>query len=120
MPRRDAALRLRDILKAIRKIEAHVAGMDFESFSEDEKTIDAVLHNLAVLGEAVGHLPPAVLAMAPQLPWDEMRGMRNVVVHEYFGVALSVIWQTIQVDLPSLISPLENIIRMSRQGAEAS
>jgi uncharacterized protein with HEPN domain len=68
------------------------------------------LYNLAIIGEAVRGIPPEVEASHPEIPWDEMRGMRNIVIHEYFQVSLSIIWQTIQEDLILLETSLRQLI----------
>ena len=110
MPPRSWSFRVRDILDAIAAIEAHVRGMTYEQFAGDRKTIDAVLRNLAVIGEAATHLPPSVQERHPNVPWDEMRRMRNVVVHVYFGVELPVVWRTLQEDLPPLKAQLNEVL----------
>lgn len=110
MPRRDTEQRLRDILTAIGKIRRYTDGMDAEAFAADEKTIDAVLRNLSVIGEAASHVPEDFGAGHPHVPWAEMRGMRNVVIHEYFGVSLAIVWQTLQQDLPALEDELRTLL----------
>jgi uncharacterized protein with HEPN domain len=76
-------VRLDDILEAIDRITGYATGMSYEAFADDCRTVDAVLHNFAVVGEAAHHLPPEVEGRYPQVPWARMRGRRNVVVHEY-------------------------------------
>jgi uncharacterized protein with HEPN domain len=76
--------------------------MSFSEFHADDRTIDAVLRNLEVIGEAARHVPPHVTNRYPDIPWDKMRALRNVVAHEYFGVKLSIIWETIERRLPLL------------------
>ncbi len=110
MPPRDWRLRLKDILAAIQKLRRHTAGMTFEAFAADEKTIDAVCLNFAVIGEAAARVPETVTARFPDMPWADMRDMRNVIVHEYFGVDATVLWKTIQSDLPPLIPLLEALL----------
>jgi hypothetical protein len=100
VPPRGSEQRLRDILAAIDKIRRYTAGMDFATFAGDERTIDAVIRNFTVIGEAANHLPDELVSHQPGVPWAEMRGMRNVVIHEYFGVSLAILWETIQHDLP--------------------
>lgn len=110
MPPRDWRLRLKDILAAIQKLRRHTAGMAFEDFAVDEKTIDAVCLNFAVIGEAAARVPETVSARFPDVPWADMRDMRNVIVHEYFGVDAAILWKTIQSDLPPLIPLLEVLL----------
>jgi hypothetical protein len=84
--------------------------MDFERFRQDQKTIDAVIRNLEIIGEAANFIPKSVQEYLPGIPWSKMRGIRNVIAHEYFGVSLAIIWQTIQSDLDPIISPLQKEI----------
>jgi uncharacterized protein with HEPN domain len=67
------------------------------------------LYSLAIIGEAVRNIPPEVEASHPEIPWDEMRGMRNIVNHKYFQVSLSIIWQTVQEDLTAIDQPLREM-----------
>ena len=75
-------------MEAIARIQRYTKGMTFTDFAADEKTIDAVIKNIAVIGEAARHLPIDMQERHPQIAWEEMRGMRNVVMHEYFGVSI--------------------------------
>ncbi len=109
MPPREWKLRIQDILDSIEAICRHVNGMDSAGFASDAKTIDAVLHRFAVIGEAATAIPPEVVQANPQLPWREMRAMRNLVVHAYFGVKLEIVWDTIQNDLPPLLPALKKL-----------
>jgi uncharacterized protein with HEPN domain len=111
-PRR-VDLRLRDILTAAKKIEAHTSAMSLDSFSRDDWAIDAVLRNLTVIGEAAGRVPAAFIAQHPEVPWDDVRDMRNLIVHEYFGVDAAIVWETIRKDTPTPIAALEEILRGS-------
>ena len=70
--------RLQDMLDAARKIELYIEGLAFEDFVEDEKTFDAVVRQLTVLGEAACHVPESIAARSPEIPWSEIRGMRNI------------------------------------------
>jgi uncharacterized protein with HEPN domain len=103
---REWQLRVEDILEAIARIERYTSHLTFETFVASELVIDAVVRNFIVIGEAARHIPPEIEARHPQLPWSRMRGMRNVVVHAYFGVDASILWETIQHDLPPLAPAL--------------
>jgi len=103
--------RIRDILDSIEAAESHVEGMTDQEFTADRKTIDAVIRVLTVIGEAAANVPPSIQERFPDVPWDEMRRMRNVVVHVYFGVDLAIIWRTIQEDLPPLKAQLNDALR---------
>jgi uncharacterized protein with HEPN domain len=76
--------------------------MDLDSWLIDEKTIDAVIRNIEVIGEASSHLPDEVLKQYDDISWPLMKGIRNILAHEYFGVDLEIIWKTVTEDLPFL------------------
>lgn len=110
-PSRTWTLRVEDILESIGKIQSYTEGMDFEAFTLDERTVDAVLRNFGVIGEAANHLPEAIQIEDPSLPIDAMRAMRNFVIHEYFGVSKEILWKTLREDLPPLIAPLTALLK---------
>jgi uncharacterized protein with HEPN domain len=99
---RDPIDFLMDILDSIEKIENFVEGYDFEEFSRDAKTIYAVVRALEIIGEATKNLPNSLKVEHPEVPWRDMAGFRDKVVHGYFGVDLEVIWDTAVDDAPSL------------------
>lgn len=82
-----------------------------EQFKADQKTIDAVVRNLEIIGEAVRHLAARAGDLPQHVPWTDIAGMRNVLIHEYFGVDLAIIWETLTDDLPVLRSELEGLLR---------
>jgi len=86
MPKRTPRLLLDDILTAIAKIQRYVHGMDLAVFLADEKTIDAVVRNLEIIGEASRHLPEDFKRTHPDVPWSQMAGLRNRIVHDYLGI----------------------------------
>jgi uncharacterized protein with HEPN domain len=102
MPSRSWEFRIDDIIEAIDKIERYTHGIDFASLQNDEKTVDAVIRNLEVIGEASSHLPSEVQEQYEDVPWDMMKGIRNILAHEYFGIDLEIIWKTVKEDLPIL------------------
>jgi uncharacterized protein with HEPN domain len=107
---RDWKFRLEDMVESIDLIEEYVKNMDRNSWSQDRKTIDAVIRNLEVIGEAAKHLPAELQERYPDIPWFHIQGMRNLLIHEYFGVDTDILWQTIEKDLPSLKSRILEII----------
>ncbi len=111
MPRRGWKLRISDIIEAIENALDYSAGMTFEQFVADRKTIDAVIRNFIVIGEAASHLSDDFIAKHPDLPWREMRDMRNIVVHEYFGVDNLIVWETLQKNLPPLLPMLKDLLK---------
>ena len=110
MPHRSWELRIADISEAIETALEYTAGMTFEQFVSDRKTIDAVIRNFIIIGEAASHLPEDFIGMHPELPWREMRDMRNIAVHEYFGVDNRIVWETLQKNLPPLLALLRRLI----------
>jgi uncharacterized protein with HEPN domain len=113
MPPREWRFRINDILEAIEKVCRYTEGMSFGTFSADEKTVDAVVRNLEIIGEAARHIPEEIHNEFPDLPWAEMRGIRNVLIHEYFGVSLPILWKTTQNDLPPLVPILKQILKFT-------
>lgn len=116
MPSRNLQQRIQDILEMSTEIRIFTAEMSFADFERDVKTVKAVLYNLAIIGEAVSQLLPEVEFLYPEIPWIDIRGIRNVIIHEYFRVNLSIIWETIQTDLPPLVIQLQELVeRLNRE-----
>ena len=109
MPPREWKFRLQDILEEIDRIYRYTQDMDYGAWQRDEKTVDAVIRNLEIIGEAASHIPAEIEEKYYKIPWKEMRGIRNILAHEYFGVDLEVIWRTIQEDLPLAKERLKEI-----------
>jgi uncharacterized protein with HEPN domain len=107
---RDWRLRAQDILDAINAIQAYTVGMDYSAFAHDRRTIDAVLRNVSIIGEAASRIPEEIQRASPDVPWADMRDMRNVVIHEYFGINKQILWNTIQTDLPPLVAPIQALL----------
>jgi len=103
-------VRIEDILDAVRRIQEYTEGMTPDEFREDRKTIDAVVRNIEIIGEAARHVPPDIERASAEVAWPQMRGMRNVMIHEYDTVDVDILWQTIQKDLPSIVEPLEHLL----------
>jgi uncharacterized protein with HEPN domain len=88
-----------------------VDGMNYEKFAKDDKTVYAVIRAVEIIGEAAANIPENIRSKYPDIPWREVKGMRNKLVHNYFGINMEVVWQTICDDLPMLIAALENILK---------
>ena len=103
-------LRLLDIQDAIDRVFEYVEGMDYRFFLNDQKTQDAVARNIEIIGEASRALPEEFRKQAGSIPWQEIVGMRNVVIHEYFGILPDVVWDVIQNELPVLRSQIVQLL----------
>ena len=110
MQHRDWLFRINDILDAVSAVETYAAGMTFKDFAADRKTVDAVVRNLIIIGEAATHIPEEICQSHREIPWPDMRAMRNFVVHEYFGVSDKILWDTIQTDLSPIVPMLKEIV----------
>jgi len=84
--------------------------MDLVAFVADDRTLDAVSRCFGIIGEAVSHVPHAVIDAHPEIPWAEMRAMRNIVVHEYFGVTNETLFKTAREDLAEIVEPLRKLL----------
>ena len=113
MSKRLSRLYLEDILTSITRIEDYTEDLSFKSFDNDQKTIDAVVRNLEIIGEAAKNIPEDFIEEHNNLPWQEMVSMRNKVIHEYFGVDVEILWQTIHEDLPKLKGQIKTLPELS-------
>ncbi len=102
MSKRDPKILLDDILSSIEKIESYTAGYSFESFMEDSKTLDAVIRNFEIIGEAANRLPEDFKDANEQVNWFRIRGFRNRIVHDYMGIDFQIVWTIIEKDLSKL------------------
>jgi uncharacterized protein with HEPN domain len=109
MPR-DSRVYLEDILDAIGAIREYTAHHSHDQFRGDRKTVDAVLRNLEVLGEAVKQLPADVREASPEIEWQKIAGFRDVLIHGYFGVDLDIVWDVVRHKLPTLERQVEALI----------
>ena len=103
-------MRIEDILEAVEKINRNTTGISFDDFAADETKADAVLWNFSIIGEAANHVPNEVQARYPAVPWARMRGMRNVLIHEYPRIDLKIVWDTATNDLPPVVPQLREIL----------
>jgi len=107
---RDYRLYVQDILDSAEAIENFVEGMDFETFKTDDKTTSAVIRKFEIIGEAAKHVPDAIRDKYPTVPWKEMAGMRDKLIHFYMGVKYELVWQTIKDVIPQIKPVLRQMI----------
>jgi uncharacterized protein with HEPN domain len=107
---RDDRERLRDIKEAIEKIEKYVS-FGYQAFVEDERTQVWIIHHLQVIGEASNHLSDELTEQNPDIPWADIVGLRNILVHQYFGIDLRQVWETAELDMPVLKAKVREILQ---------
>jgi uncharacterized protein with HEPN domain len=100
---------LPDILEAARLAVGYVSGKSLEQFLEDTQCQDAVIRRMEIIGEAARRISSETKAAVPQIPWDAMIGMPNIMVHEYGDVDLGIVWETVQTDVPRLLAELQKL-----------
>lgn len=106
MSKRDTSLLLEDIKESIQKILTYTEGLDFNSFTADDKTVDAVIRNFEVIGEAANKVPQEYKDGHSDIEWQRMVGFRNRIIHEYFGIDFEIVWDIIQNNIPELLQKL--------------
>jgi len=115
MSKRPINLLLNDIRQAIDRIEQYIKNLSFDAFSDDQKSVDAVVRNLEIIGEVANRLPDEFKEKYSEIEWYKVVGLRHRIVHEYFGIDLEIIWQILQKDLPELRQKITRI--MGDEGA---
>lgn len=107
---RDYKTYLEDILDAAGTIRDFTSGLTKEQLASDRKTRDAVVRNLEVIGEAVKKLPELQRARHPDIEWKRIAGLRDILIHDYFGIDIDIIWEVIQTKLPALASKAKEML----------
>jgi uncharacterized protein with HEPN domain len=107
---KDDRTYLLHILDAIEKISTYIAAVEFDEFSHNDMMIDAVVRELEIIGEASRHLSEEFQDKHFEIPWYKIKAMRNVLIHEYFGVNLKVVWDTCKNDMPALKTFIEKLL----------
>ena len=106
---------IEDLVKAMDDALSFVKNMDYDIFLKDTKTTYAVIRALEIIGEATKKVPSSVKTDYDQIPWKKMAGMRDKVIHEYFGVDLKRVWNTVKNDLPELKPQFEKILKETKE-----
>lgn len=97
---KDNKIYLEDIISSIKKIEKYINDISFEEFYDNEMIVDAVVRNLEIIGEAARYLEDDFKETNSHIPWRNMIGLRNIMIHEYFGIDLNIIWKIVTDDIP--------------------
>jgi len=107
---REPTLRLEDILEAADHIETYIEGFDYDAFIKDQRTVDAVVRNLEIIGEAVKHLPEEMTARFPDIPWRAIAGFRDILAHSYFRTEDSIVWDAAKNHTPPLAEAVKKLL----------
>ncbi len=119
MKKKDRSeLYLKDLIDSMDQVMAYVDGMTFNEFEKDKMRIDAVLRNIQIIGEAARNISQEIKEKYPDIPWRRMIGLRNIVVQDYFGVDLEMIWRISTVNIPETQPQLEMIVENFKEGNE--
>lgn len=111
MSKRTPILIIEDILEAIEKIERYLNKKSYQDFINDSMIVDAVVRNLQIIGEAANRLPKSILGEGKDIPWQDIVGLRNRIVHDYFGIDYELIWNIAMNELNSLKRSLRDIYK---------
>jgi uncharacterized protein with HEPN domain len=111
MSKREVKLYLTDIDDAISAIQSYTEGMTYEHLLGDRRTREAIILNFVVIGEAIKKIPPEIIDRYPDVPWKEFAGMRDKMVHGYFSISPTIMWETIRHDLSPLATAVKKMLR---------
>ena len=106
---RKPSVIINDIMKCIERIQLYTINLSFDEFSSEFMIAEACLYNIQVIGEAVSKLPEEIKEISPHIPWTLIKGMRNRLIHEYFGTDMQLVWNVIKNELPSFQTELRKI-----------
>ena len=110
MSKRETLLLLDDMLQSAHKIKRYTKDLDYDSFLLDDKTIDAVVRNFEIIGEAANRIDTEFRESNPEIEWKRIRGFRNRIVHDYFGIDYEIVWSIVETYLDEMIDWLDTII----------
>ena len=109
MSKREPILLLEDIIESIQKIKIYTSGLSLDDFLKDDKTIDAVIRNFEIIGEASNRIPDEIRDKFQLVNWHRIRGFRNRIVHDYMGIDYEIVWEIIEKDLKELKNKIQEI-----------
>lgn len=110
MSKRLPKLLLLDILESAEKIDIYTSNLTYDEFIDDSKTIDAVIRNIEIIGEATNRLPEELKETNTNIDWFKIRGLRNRIVHNYFGINYRIIWSIKEEDIPNLVTQIKILL----------
>ena len=110
MSERSPVLLMEDILESCNRILEYTEGMTFDDFKKNHMVVDAVVRNFTIIGEAAGRLPDKFKEQHSSIDWDRIRGFRNRIVHDYFGIDYQIVWTIIEISIPELRKSIKEII----------
>lgn len=110
MKKRETKLFIQDIVESIEKIEKYIRHFNKEQFLKNEQLQDAIVRRLEIIGEATKKIPDEIKKTAPDIQWTKISGMRNIIVHDYFGINLERVWKTIHKDLSGLKKEISELL----------
>lgn len=108
--KRDYKLFIKDIILAMKSIEGFVESLSLDEVREDDKTSSAVIRKFEIIGEAIKHVPEDLKEKFSDIPWKRMAGMRDRLIHAYFGVDYKLVWEAIKIEIPELKPKLQEIL----------
>ncbi|MDI6884849.1 MAG: DUF86 domain-containing protein [archaeon] len=114
--KRDYKLFLKDIILAMESIERFVEGMSLKELTQDDRTSSAVIRKFEIIGEATKHIPEGLKEKHPEITWKRMAGMRDRLIHAYFGIDYKLVWDAIKLEIPELIPKLREILAELEKG----
>lgn len=118
MRKKTCLIFLQDILDSINKIQAYIHEMTFDEFAGNSLVFDAVVRNLEIIGEAARNIPEELKVEYSDIEWKRMIGLRNIMIHEYFGIDINIVWEIIKKNIPATKPKLEEMMKKVDKGCQ--